>query len=202
MYNWVHDLPPGQKARDKFENAIEHFNLNNKNLNPRVLEVGTYAGISLINIISRIPNSIGFGIDRWEDYNEDNINILKSIKSNQVENSFYHNIQITGLQERITGIKGDSVNVLLELLKKEEIFDFIYVDGSHKCLDVHLDLFLSWRLLRKTGILAIDDYMYNYDKVKEQPFEYPFEGVNDFLKKHENEYIILSKDYRIFLEKK
>jgi len=202
MYNWVHDLPPGQKAREKFENVIQNFNLNNKNLNPRVLEVGTYVGISLINIISRIPNSIGIGIDRWEDYNEHNINILKSIKSNQVECSFYHNIEISGLQERIKAIKGDSFNVLLELVKKEEIFDFIYVDGSHKSLDVHLDLFLSWRLLRKGGVLAIDDYMYNYDKVKENPLEYPFEGVNDFLKKHENEYIILSKDYRIFLEKK
>jgi len=202
MYNWVHDLPYGQKAREKFENAIEHFNLNNKNPAPKVLEVGTYAGTSLINIVSRIPNSLGFGIDRWEDYNEDNINILQSIKSNQVEKSFYHNMQVTGLQERVKGIKGDSSKVLLELLKKEEDFDFIYLDGSHKCLDVHLDLFLSWKLLRKGGILAIDDYMYHWDKVKEQPYEYPFEAVNDFLKKYEEEYSILSKDYRVFLEKK
>ena len=76
------------------------------------------------------------------------------------------------------------------------------MDCSHKCLDVHLDLFLSWKLLRKGGILAIDDYMYHWDKVKEQPFEYPFEGVNTFLKKHEQEYSILSKDYRVFIEKK
>ena len=202
MYNWVHDLPHGTKAREKFENAIEHFNLNNKNPLPRVLEVGTYAGTSLLNIVSRIPNSFGIGIDRWEDYNEDNINILQTIKSNQVERSFYHNMQVSGLGERTTGIKGNSFDVLLELVKKEEIFDFIYVDGSHKCLDVHLDLFLSWNLLRKGGILAIDDYMYHWDKVKDQPFEYPFEGVNDFLKKYEQEYIILSKDYRVFLEKK
>jgi len=202
MYNWVHDLPYGQKAREKFENAIEHFNLNNKNPEPKVLEVGTYAGTSLINIVSRIPNSLGFGIDRWEDYNEDNINILHSIKSNQVEKSFYYNMQVSGLQDRVKGIKGDSAEALLVLIKNNQLFDFIYVDGSHKCLDVHLDLFLSWKLLRKGGVLAIDDYMYHWDKVKEQPYEYPFEGVNDFLKKYEQEYSILSKDYRVFLEKK
>jgi len=202
MFNWIHDLPSGQKAREKFENAIEHFNLNNKNPEPKILEVGTYAGTSLLNIISRIPNSLGFGIDRWEDYNEDNINILHSIKSNQVEKSFYYNMQVSGLQDRVKGIKGDSAKVLLELVKKEEVFDFIYVDGSHKCLDVHLDLFLSWNLLRKGGVLAIDDYMYHWDKVKEKPYEYPFEGVNNFLKKYEQEYSILSKDYRVFLEKK
>jgi predicted O-methyltransferase YrrM/tetratricopeptide (TPR) repeat protein len=202
MYNWVHDLPQGQKAREKFENAIEHFNLNNKNPIPIVLEVGTYAGTSLINIVSRIPNSVGIGIDRWEDYNEDNINILQTIKSNQVERSFNHNIEVSGLEERISGIKGDSAETLLFLIKNNQVFDFIYVDCSHKCLDVHLDLFLSWKLLRKGGILAIDDYMYHWDKVKEQPFEYPFEGVNTFLKKYEQEYSILSKDYRVFIEKK
>jgi predicted O-methyltransferase YrrM len=202
MYNWTHDLPYGERAREKFENAIEHFNLNNKNEIPLVLEVGTYSGTSLLNIVSRIPNSVGVGIDRWEDYDEDNISILQSIKTNNVERSFNHNIQVFGLEDRIKGIKGDSAESLMVLCKNNQVFDFIYVDGSHKCLDVYLDLFLSWKLLRKGGILAIDDYKYNFNKIEEQPYEYPFEGVNHFLKKYEKEYTILSKDYRVFIEKK
>uniref|UniRef100_A0A6C0KWN6 Glycosyltransferase 2-like domain-containing protein n=1 Tax=viral metagenome TaxID=1070528 RepID=A0A6C0KWN6_9ZZZZ len=202
MQNWTHDLPLGQNAKMNFENAIEHFNLNNKNPNPRVLEVGTYAGTSLIAIVSRIPNSTGIGVDRWEDYLEFNAELLNNMISNNVEDSFKNNINVSGLEERIRGIKGDSFKVLLEFIKKGEQFDLIYVDGSHRCLDVCLDLFLSWQLLKSGGILAIDDYMYHYDKVMEQPYDYPFEAVNDFLKKTEKEYTILSKNYRVFLEKK
>jgi predicted O-methyltransferase YrrM len=202
MQNWTHDLPLGQNAKINFENTIEHFNLNNKNPNPRVLEVGTYAGTSLIAIVSRIPNSTGIGVDRWEDYIEFNAELLNNMISNNVEDAFKNNMNVSGLEERIKGIKGDSLKVLLEFIKKGEQFDLIYLDGSHRCLDVCLDLFLSWQLLKNGGVFAIDDYMYHWDKVKEQPYDYPFEAVNDFLKKCEKEYTILSKGYRIFLEKK
>jgi len=56
--------------------------------------------------------------------------------------------------------------------------------------------------LNKGGILAIDDYMYCYDRVKDQPYEYPLEAVDDFLKKYESEYVLLDKNYRVFLEKR
>jgi predicted O-methyltransferase YrrM len=87
------------------------------------------------------------------------------------------------------------------LYKKGQVYDFIYVDGSHKCLDVFLDLILSWKILRKGGILAIDDYMYHYDRVKAEPYEYPLEGVNHFLNKYKNEFTVLDKGYRVFLQR-
>ena len=41
------------------------------------LSDGTYAGISLINLIQNIPNSRGVGVDMWCNYNENNL--LESI---------------------------------------------------------------------------------------------------------------------------
>ena len=38
-------------------------------------------------------------------------------------------------------------------------FDQIYIDGSHHSPDVILDLCLAYRLLKKGGVLILDDYI-------------------------------------------
>jgi hypothetical protein len=202
MFNWFHDLPSGTNAKTRFEKAIEYYLEKNpakeQNL---VLEVGVYTGTSLIEIIRKIPNSYGLGIDRWENYNEDNIDILQNIEKNNIEKVFYRNIKVAGLEARIKALKGCSRDVLLELIYGKVQYDFIYVDGCHKCLDVYLDLFLSWQLLRKGGVMAIDDYLFNVDKIEERPYEYPYQAVNKFLKDNEGRYRLIDMDYRVFLHK-
>ena len=168
----------------------------------KVLEVGTYTGISLINIVKLIPNSIGYGVDKWTNYiegnNNNNVEMLNNIDEMNVESSFYKNISVEGLSDRISGIKGDSYEVLFEMMKEGKMFDFIYIDGSHLSFDCYSDLMISWRLLEKGGILAIDDYLYNTEGAV---VDSPFEGVNHFLKKHQHETKILHKGYRVFLQK-
>ena len=116
----------------------------------------------------------------------------------EVESSFYKNVQFEGLTNRISGIKGDSYEVLFEMMKENKMFDFIYVDGSHLLLDCYSDLILSWKLLEKGGILAIDDYLYNKDQ---SVINSPFEAVNHFLNKFQKEIKILHTGYRVFLQK-
>lgn len=197
MYNWTHDLPIGHKQY--FLDLIEYFNQNyqkvllNKKIN--VLEIGTYSGISLINIINRIPNSYGIGVDMWSSYNENDL--LKNIDTLEVEKSFYNNIHTFGLENRIIGIKQDSTNALINFIKNKQIFDFIYIDGSHLLLDCYSDLILAWTILEKGGIFAIDDYLYKQESMLDSPFE----AVNHFLKRYEGKYNILHKSYRVFLQK-
>jgi predicted O-methyltransferase YrrM len=207
MYNWTNNLPYGHKQY--FLEAIEYFNTNYQKVKNgeqvKVLEIGTYAGISLINIVKLIPKSIGFGLDRWSNYIENiegNVNkkvdILNNMDELGIEASFYKNIETSGLKDRIQGIKGDSYEMLLEMIKESKQFDFIYVDGSHKAFDCYSDLILSWKLLAEGGVIAIDDYLYNTDG---QVIESPFEGVNHFLNKFQKEFKILHKGYRVFLQK-
>lgn len=205
MYNWTNDAPYG--SREIFVKVIEYFNKNyekdNENDNYddddtiKVLEIGTYTGISLINIVKLIPNSVGYGVDLWSSYNENNL--LINMDNLQIESSFHKNIKTEGMEGRVFGIKGDSSKVLMDMVVKNNMHDFIYVDGSHLMLDCYLDLILSWKILNKGGILAIDDYTYNIDR--SDKLVSPFEGVNHFLKKYENEYILLNKGYRVFLQK-
>ena len=204
MYNWTNDLPYGTK--DIFLNVITYFNNNyvkikNKEV-IKVLEVGAYTGISLINIVKLIPNSIGYGLDKWYNYietnNNKNVEMLNNMDELEVESSFYKNVALEGLSDRISGIKGDSYEVLFEMIKENKLFDFIYLNQSQLAFDCYTDLILSWKLLARGGLLAIDDYLYNTEGTV---FDSPFEGINHFLKKHGDQIKILHKGYRVFLQK-
>ena len=178
---------------------IQYFNKTNRKIvsgeKINVLEIGTYAGISLINIINMIPNSNGIGVDKWSSYNENNL--LENIDMLDVEKSFYKNIHTFGLQDRITGLKQSSINALINFIENKKMFDFIYIDSSHLLLDCYSDLVLAWNILEKGGIIAIDNYLYKKDCILESPFE----AVNHFLKSYEGMYHLLGKDYRVFLQK-
>ena len=50
-----------------------------------------------------------------------------------------------------------SIHALSSLIKKNEKFDFIFIDGNHRFDDVLVDFYLSDQLLLPGGILAFDD---------------------------------------------
>ena len=53
----------------------------------------------------------------------------------------------------------ESSQILLPVfLKEQRQFDFAFVDGNHRFDSVFLDLFYLGRLLRKGGIIALDDF--------------------------------------------
>jgi glycosyltransferase involved in cell wall biosynthesis len=218
MLNWTHDLPAGQGAKATFEKVIKHFVDFNKKAEPQFLEVGVFAGTSLVEIMRRIPGCQGTAIDRWDNYEEvsnlknksilehpeikKSLENLEKMKERKIEDVFHRNVAAAGLQNRVKTIKGDSHAVLLDLVQKKTKFDFIYVDGSHRCLDVSIDLFCSWAMLEPGGIMAIDDYLYTLeDDFNVNQLEYPFHGVNHFLEKYKKELIILEKGYRVFVKK-
>jgi hypothetical protein len=188
IYNWTNNLPEGSK--EIFLKIIEYFNINHIDKETKILEIGTYTGISLIHIIKLIPNSIGYGLDKWKN-SETQIDTL------QIEKSFYNNIHNEGLSNRIFGIKSSSTDKLIEFIKNNVQFNFIYIVGSHLLLDCYTDFVNSWYILEKGGIIVID-YLYKKD---ENVLHSPFEAVNHFLKAFEGNYKILHISYRIFLEK-
>lgn len=199
MYNWTNDVPIGTK--DIFLKNIKYFNdnyvsaKNGKEI--QILEIGSYSGISLIELIKNIPNSYGIGIDMWSSYDENKL--LENMDNLKVEKSFYKNISTAGLNHRIKGIKSDSTTCLLRFIEEKKTVDFIYIDGSHKLLDLYSDLILSWKILERNGLLLIDDY--TYLKEKNEVLNSPYEGVNHFLNKYKDQYKLLDIGYRVFLQK-
>jgi predicted O-methyltransferase YrrM len=202
MYNWTNDLPENTNAKITFVEILSNFI---QQASCEILEIGTYVGTSVIGMLQYLPNARATTIDTWISYvekesgTETNTNALELIEQNNVEKIFYENLIKSGLREKVTSIKGDSAFVLIDLLKQNRKFDFIYVDGSHKAIDCFTDCLLSWQMLNLNGIMAIDDYLYKISLKDE--FENVQNGVDHFLEKIKRQYTILVKGYRIFIKK-
>jgi predicted O-methyltransferase YrrM len=188
MLNWVDDIPFGSK--NIFENVLELFRDKE---NVIILEIGVFVGRSIIETLKKLPNSFGFAIDNWGLSKEE------CMYTNDIKTEFLKNIKEEKVEERIKLLEGDSFRILLNIHRSGLLFDFIYVDGSHISVDCYADIIISWDMLKKGGVLAVDDYEWNlqadkYDRCKE--------SIDHFLKKIEGEYIMLNKGYRVFLLKK
>lgn len=190
MYNWTNDLPRSSKGI-----MLSILDLY-KDKKCKVLEIGTFAGTSIIGFLDYLPYATGTVIDLWEDYDESDV--VKTIKKDKVEQIFYNNVKISGLSDRIKCIKGDSKDVLIRLIGNNKKYDLIYVDGSHHGFDCYTDMVLSWKLLNTDGVLIIDDYLWKPDK--ETPFT-PYEAINYFMLTYKNKYKVLGIGYRVFLKK-
>ena len=200
MYNWTNDLPKGSKII--FDMVLSNF-VGKK---CDILEVGTFAGMSIIAMLSYLPMATATTIDSWKNYEELDplseraIDMLQNIEDLQIEKVFYENIKKANMSHRVTPLKGDSAEVLLQLINaKSKKFDFIYIDGSHKCLDCYTDCLLAWKLLEKDGIMAIDDYLYHAKNPN--VLESPYHAVNYFLGKIKGQYNLVNKGYRVFIQK-
>jgi len=47
---------------------------------------------------------------------------------------------------------------MAQLIHEDQLFDFIYIDGSHQAPDVITDACMAWQLLKTGGIILFDDY--------------------------------------------
>jgi predicted O-methyltransferase YrrM len=188
--NWTNDVPKGTKK--SFEKVLSLLPPKAK-----ILEIGTYKGTSVIEMLKTVPESVATVIDAWEDYYEyDNlIEINTNLKADTMETEFYKNT--LPFKDRIRVLKGYSRIKLTELLLKHDSFNFIYVDGSHRCLDVYLDAELSWKLLKIGGIIAFDDYHFNQG----DNLNSPYEAIKQFMDNHKDDFVVLAEDYRIYLKK-
>jgi predicted O-methyltransferase YrrM len=98
--------------------------------------------------------------------------------------------------ENVRFMKGDSASVLPSLKKK---YDFIYIDGDHTEEAVYRDATNAWPLLKAEGILAFDDYLWGQDV---HPELRPKLAIDRFLEEKQGEYVLLSQDYQVWVQKK
>jgi hypothetical protein len=115
------------------------------------LEIGSYEGLSALNILSNYPNAKVITVDLWAKSNKNSESL--EVDFGTIENRFDENLK----DYKFTKIKNDSVIALRELLKKNILFDVIYIDGSHNGEDILSDAIESYKLLNKEGIIIFDD---------------------------------------------
>ena len=193
MQNWTVDVPSGSKR--VFEQILDLLKDTDKY--PKILEVGTYTGTSVLTMLKQLPNSTAVVVDNWRNDSKDPL-INETELTNDAERMFDENVVKMNAQDRIRKIKGDSRK---ELMNMTETFDFIYIDGSHACLDVMIDMVNGWRLLNKGGIMAMDDVLWMTENIRESPLSVPYHSVMHFLEAYKGEYMLLHSGYRVFIKK-
>lgn len=156
---------------------------------PRVLEIGSWEGLSANFILKTLPNASLTCVDTWEGSDEHS-----GHKLGDVEARFDRNVQ--RFKGRITKWKGRSQDFFRSAGKEK--FDFIYVDGSHHFIDVLVDSFLSHEVLRIGGMVVFDDYLWD---VYENPRSNARLAINIFIAHHRRSYKVLHAGYQLILKK-
>jgi predicted O-methyltransferase YrrM len=109
------------------------------------LEIGIFEGQSFTWMLDNIltnSDSRAIGVDPFVD--------------DALYERFTHNLHLSPGRGKAKVLKGFSREILAAL--KNEMFDVIYIDGSHVAKDVMVDLIEGFRLLKTNGIMFVDDY--------------------------------------------
>lgn len=92
-----------------------------------------------------------------------------------------------------------STQALSELIYDMSVkFNFIYVDGAHDARSTLTDLCMAWPLLKKGGVMLIDDYEWIHADTEQ---EKPKLAVDCFLEIYQGKYELLFKNYQVGIKK-
>lgn len=171
------------------------------------LEIGSYEGRSACWLLDNIltgKNNFMFCCDTFEGSSEHE---EMGIEYSGLFESFMQNVKEYG--NKVVVLKGPSYEMLFKL--PQNYYDFIYIDGSHEAQNVLEDAVISFRLLKKDGILAFDDYNWSFwtnrysepDKEidKELYIREPKIAINAFLKIYQNQYKLLQLEDQVWIKK-
>lgn len=165
--------------------------INEKNFN--ILEIGTYEGGTAIYLLNFIKNSKIDVVDTWSK-NFSRGTLDPRIDFDLIENIFDKNL--SSFKSRLTKFKGQSDQFFLKNIDKGNIYDLIYVDGSHQYMDVINDAKSSWLMLKKGGIIIFDDFLWDaFGKNS------PIKAINEFVEIYKKEIIIHYVYHQIIIEK-
>lgn len=144
-------LAPGDRVA-RFVRNIQGANLPHPT---RYLELGSFQGASLAFVHTLLHGQMkATCIDPFDSHPE-----LPETDWGQIEQQFHANV--AAIKADVRALKGRTIDHLPALIEAGEQFDLIYIDGSHRTLDVMLDAVLAWQLLTPNGLMIFDDYWYD-----------------------------------------
>lgn len=159
------------------------------------LEIGCYEGRATLWLLENVlihSSAKIMVVDTFEGSMEHTKKMVRNLFLNFKENTAAYKSKLIIHK----GLSGE----ILRTFGYKNIFDFIYIDGSHIARDVLEDVLLSFRLLKKGGVMIFDDYG-KVDKDRD-PLFHPDLAINAFLRIFQGQYKILNMDYQIAIQKR
>lgn len=133
---------------------------NYRNDKLKILEIGSFEGLSSSFFLFALPNSKIYCVDTWLGSDEQNANKNETSEVlNKVEKNFDYNLNLFGT--RLKKFKMNSYD-FFAFNKVNDVFDICYVDGSHHSDTVFIDALNCFNVLKKGGLMIFDDYLWKY----------------------------------------
>jgi predicted O-methyltransferase YrrM len=151
--------------------------------NIQALEIGSFEGRSAIWFVQNVlthPTSQITCVDLFGE---------------RLDAFFDHNINVTGVADKVRKLKGRSQHVL-RTLPYEETFDFVYVDGCHLANCALADMVLSFDLIKVGGLMIVDDYGWSGPE-----HDRPKIAVDAFLHIYQPHLEVVHKGYQVIVRK-
>lgn len=184
-----------------WDQVFDHANLRGKD-NLTFLEIGCFEGRATNYLLESIltgKDSVIHVVDTFEgSRSEAGMKWDDSYDFDELYNKFKGNVK--PFEDRVTihrGLSGD-------ILKKDfqnEMFDFVYIDGSHTAYDVLQDAILVHPLLKPGGVVIFDDFAWK-DPSNLHPTNSPELGVTCFYNAYGLFYTPIFQGYQIGFTKK
>jgi predicted O-methyltransferase YrrM len=168
--------------------SVEKYFRHVPNAPLRALQIGTYTGDATEWLLDNCEIEYLDDVDTWEGSEEV---AHDSIDFTSVEDYYDSRFK----DSRITKNKMTSDEFFN---RPSRTYNFIYIDGDHTALQTALDGLNAFKLLEKGGVMAFDDYLWNYNG---NPFLEPKRGVDAFLAVCEGQYTVIESGYQMWIEK-
>lgn len=154
----------------------------------KILEIGSYEGRSTVWMIERMEHGTIVCIDIWED--------------DEIRSRFLSNIKEAMAISKVIPQIFDrpSSEFLAMTYNSRQLYDLIYIDGSHTANDVVSDAVGSFHVCRSGGVIIFDDY--GGGELGGEPQDSPRIAIDAFLKCFKREIEIIHKDYQVAVRKK
>lgn len=117
-----------------------------------------------------------------------------------LETRFRTNVnEVKKLGQTINVMADLSFYALAELIVQKQQYDFIYVDGSHTAEESLADIIMSFGLLKKGGVMILDDYLWDHPT---EHLDRPKMSIDSFINMFIRKIDILAQNYQVILRKK
>lgn len=172
----------------------------------RILEVGCYEGRATVWLCENVLKGDQADYDIVDTFGgtlaeAGMVNTAKGLQDSQsfIEDNFRHNISFYP-NVNFNIYKGYSQKILPTLIQ-EEVYDFIYIDASHRADDTFVDSYYALKMLKKGGVIVFDDFAWK-DPNDLHPSNSPELGVQVFATMYEKETELLFQGYQVGFIKK
>jgi len=138
------------------------------------LEIGSFEGCGTVWMVENMLRDGGWidCVDTWEGGEEHSPEVMAGVEARfdrniaNVREKYFadgkhvNNRRVYKNKWPSAEFLGDKMSEIIRLPTKwpTTMYNFIYIDGSHKAPDVLTDAVLAWKVLNPNGVMVFDDY--------------------------------------------